>query len=487
MGYGHAVVAGGSIAGLAAAQALADTFDTVTLIERDDYPPTGQGFRRGVPQARHTHVLLEGGQRALEQLFPGLTRDLSGAGAHRIGVPQDLRWLNTCGWFTRVPSKRHMFSLSRELMDHLVRQRLTATANVTIAAGCTVTGLLPDATGVGGVRLTRADGSVADVAADLVVDATGRNTRTPHWLAELGYRPPKETRINASLAYASRRYRIPDGFDGDWKAVYLQAKPPNQRRGAVLFPIEDNRWIVTLGGIDGVGGVGTGPDRPPTDEAGFLDFAASLRSPLIYEAIRHAEPLTDITAYRRTENRRRHYDKLRRWPDRLIVVGDAACAFNPIYGQGMTVAAQTALTLQHALRESSPHQPGFTRKTQRAIARCGDPAWLIATGEDLRYPHTTGATAGPATRLTHRWLDRVTAAANTDPIVTAAFFDVLLLLAPPTSLFRPAIAWRALRPRQPQRTTLNGAPDVSDAHENSAFPAQPEHYNKPLTSTKEKP
>jgi 2-polyprenyl-6-methoxyphenol hydroxylase-like FAD-dependent oxidoreductase len=464
MGYGHAVVAGGSLAGLAAARALAETFDTVTLIERDDYPPTGQGFRRGVPQARHTHVLLEGGQRALERLFPGLAHDMRGAGAHPIGVPQDLRWLNTRGWFTRVPSKRHMFSLSRELIDHLVRQRLAATRNVTIAAGCTVTGLLSAPAGVRGVRLARTDGSVEDMAADLVVDATGRNTRTPHWLTELRYQPPKETRINASLAYASRRYRIPNSFEGEWKAVYLQAKPPNQRRGAVLFPIEDNRWIVTLGGV------GTGPDRPPTDEAGFLEFARSLRSPLIYEAIRDAEPLTGITAYQRTENRRRHYNKLRRWPDRLIVIGDAACAFNPIYGQGMTVAAQTALTLQHALREAAPHQPGFARKTQRAIARCGDPAWLIATGEDLRYPHTTGATAGPATRLTHRWLDRVTAAANTDPVVTAAFFDVLQLLAPPTSLFRPAIARRALRPRPSQRITLNGATDVSEAAENSPAP-----------------
>jgi 2-polyprenyl-6-methoxyphenol hydroxylase-like FAD-dependent oxidoreductase len=456
MGNGHAVVAGGSMAGLAAAQALAETFDAVTLVERDDYSPNGEGFRRGVPQARHTHALLEGGQRALEQLFPGLSRDLRRAGAHWIGAPEDVRWLNACGWFTRLPARRHMFSLSRELMDHLVRHRLTATPNVTIIAGCTVTGLLPDATGIRGVRLTRTDGSVADMAADLVVDATGRNTRTPRWLGELGYRPPKETRINASLAYASRRYRIPDGFEDEWKAVFLQPKPPNQRRGAALFPIEDNRWIVTLGG--------TGePDRPPTDESGFLEFARSLRSPLIYEAIRDAEPVTEITAYLRTENRRRHYDKLRRWPDRLIVLGDAACAFNPIYGQGMSVAAQTALALQHILRESSPHQPGFAKKVQRTVARCGDPAWLIATGEDLRYPTTTGGTAGPATRLTHRWLDRVTAAANTDPIVTAAFFEVLLLLAPPTSLFRPAIAWRALRPRQTAKTDTAAEPAISPA------------------------
>jgi 2-polyprenyl-6-methoxyphenol hydroxylase-like FAD-dependent oxidoreductase len=161
MGYGHAVVAGGSIAGLAAAQALAETFDTVTLVERDDYPATGEGFRRGVAQARQLHALLEGGQRALEQLFPGLDEDLRRAGAHWLGTPEDLRWLNASGWCTQFPARRHLFCLSRELLDHLVRQRLTATPNVTIVSGCAVIGLLPDATGIRGVRLARPGGPVA--------------------------------------------------------------------------------------------------------------------------------------------------------------------------------------------------------------------------------------------------------------------------------------------------------------------------------------
>lgn len=439
MGYGHAVVAGGSIAGLASAQALAETFDTVTLVERDHYPPSGEGYRRGVPQARHLHALLEGGHRALQQLFPGLEDDLDRAGAHWIGVPEDLCWMDAHGWLTRFPARRHLFSLSRELLDHLVRKRLAATPNVTMIDGCAVTGLLPDKTGIRGVRITRADGSVEELGADLVVDATGRNTRTPHWLVELGYRPPPETRIDASLAYASRRYRIPDGFDADWKIAYLLSKPPQQRRMGVLAPIEGNRWMVLLSGVGG------DRDRPPTDEPGFLDFARSLRSPLIYETIRDAEPLSEISAFQRTENRRRHYEKLRRWPDRLIVLGDGACAFNPIYAQGMSVAAQTALALQRILRLTSPHEPGFARKAQRTVARCGDAAWLIATREDLRYPTTTGASAGPATRLTHRWLDRVTSAAGTDPVVNAALIDVLALLAPPTVLFRPSLAWHTLR------------------------------------------
>jgi 2-polyprenyl-6-methoxyphenol hydroxylase-like FAD-dependent oxidoreductase len=264
MGYGHAVVAGGSMAGLTAAQALAETFDTVTLIERDDHPATGERYRRGLPQARHLHALLEGGHRALQQLFPGMEDDLHRAGAHWIGVPEDMCWMNAQGWCTRFPARRHLFSLSRELLDHLVRQRLAANPNVRTIDGCTVTGLLPDRTGVRGVRITRTDGSAEELSADLVVDATGRNTRTPHWLVELGYQPPRETRIDASVAYASRRYRIPDGFDADWKVAYLLSKPPEHRRMGVMAPVERNRWMVTLSGAGG------DRDGPPTDEPGFL-------------------------------------------------------------------------------------------------------------------------------------------------------------------------------------------------------------------------
>jgi 2-polyprenyl-6-methoxyphenol hydroxylase-like FAD-dependent oxidoreductase len=450
MGYGHAVVTGGSVAGLAAAQALAGTFDTVTLLERDRYPATGDGFRRGVPQARHTHILMEGGQRALQHLFPGLEDDLRRAGAHRIGTPEDVRLLSARGWCTQFPARRHLLSLSRELLDHLVRQRLTATPNVKIIDRCAVTGLLPGPTGVRGVRLARADGSLEELDADLVVDATGRNTRTPDWLAQLGYGSPPQTRIDASLAYATRRYRIPDGYHADWKVTYLLAKPPRYQRIGALFQLEGNRWTVTL--------CGAGGDRPPTDEAGFLEFARSLRSPLIYDTIRHAEPLSDISAFQRTENRRRHYEKLHRWPDGLIVLGDAACAFNPIYGQGMSVAAQTALALQHTLRHSAPDQPGFAKKMQRTIARCVDAAWLIATGEDLRYPTTTGASAGPATWLAHRWLDRVASAATIDRTVNAALVDVIALVAPPSALFRPSLAWHTLRTRRPAETDVPAVP-----------------------------
>ncbi|WP_395110176.1 FAD-dependent oxidoreductase [Actinomadura sp. SCN-SB] len=193
-------MAGGSIAGLATAQALAETFDTVTLVERDGYPPRGEGFRRGVPQARHLHALWEGGQRALEQLFPGLTLDLRRVGAHQIGAPEDLRWLNARGWCIQFAPRPDIVCL----LDHTVRQRLTATPNVTILNGWPVTGLLPDATGVRGVHLTCADGSAGEHDVDLVVDATGRNTRTPALAGRTRRLPATRDRIHASPTYASR-------------------------------------------------------------------------------------------------------------------------------------------------------------------------------------------------------------------------------------------------------------------------------------------
>ena len=215
----------------------------------------------------------------------------------------------------------------------------------------------------------------------------------------------------------------------------------------ILFPIENNRWMVTLQGAGG--------DHPPTDEHGFLDFARSLRSPAIFEAIRDAKALTPAVAFANTANRRRHYEKMRRWPDGFVAMGDSACAFNPIYGQGMSVAAQTAVALDERLATHLRRHrtlQGFARQMQRQVAKSGKAAWMIATGDDLRLPTTTstaGAGANAMTRFQHRYLDRVLAAATHDEVVLAAVMKAFFLLSPPESLFRPSIVGRAMR-RRPQ-------------------------------------
>ena len=205
-----------------------------------------------------------------------------------------------------------------------------------------------------------------------MVVADGRNSRLPDWLAALGYEPPQETVVNSFQGYASRLYRPPAGFEADWKALYIQQAPPADPRGGVVSPVEGGLWLVSLIGGDG--------DYPPTDEAGFLDFARSLRSPALYEAIAEAEPLTPIVGQRATENRLRHYDRLGRLPEGVVVVGDAVCAFNPVYGQGMTAAAIGAEVLDRWLRgESSRRSPGRGRVFQHALAQATAAAWQLST------------------------------------------------------------------------------------------------------------
>jgi 2-polyprenyl-6-methoxyphenol hydroxylase-like FAD-dependent oxidoreductase len=216
-----------------------------------------------------------------------------------------------------------------------------------------------------------------------------------------------------------------------------------------MFPIENGQWVVTL--------TGGGRDYPPTDDAGFLEFARSLRSPVLYDAIAGAEPVSPVLGYRRTANQRRHYEELTDLPGRLVVAGDSLCAFNPVYGQGMTVAALQAEALDELLRAG--HGPErFSRIAQKAVARRADDAWMLATGEDLRYPTTQGAKVTAATRLTHRYMDRVLRTAAVDPFVNAAFLRVLNMIDPPQALFRPGVMARSLAPSRPARAPLPTQP-----------------------------
>ena len=358
-------------------------------------------------------------------------------------MPGEMAWLNPMGWMPRF-SRHRMLCASRDLIEWYTRTRLMELSNVEILDGLRVGGLLPaaDASGVSGVKVRRAgeDGAWSVLRADLVVDATGRRSPAPEWLGELGYERPAETRIDAGVAYASRTFRRRPGAtldDEGAQGIFVQSRPPETARTGVMFPIEGDRWMVTMQGAGG--------DAPPIDDDGFVDFARALRSPIIHDAIRFADPLSPAVAFANTANRRRHFERLRRWPEGFVVVGDGVCAFNPVYGQGMTVGAQTAVALESMLREHLRRHDtlaGFARGMQRQVARCGAAAWMIATGDDLRLPSTTGASASAITRMQHRYLDRVMTAATNDEVVAGALIDTFCLLAPPTSLFRPSILRR---------------------------------------------
>ncbi|MFH7594219.1 FAD-dependent monooxygenase [Streptomyces racemochromogenes] len=448
-GHDHAVVLGAGPAGLLTARVLAGYFPRVTVLERDGLPDDGPGFRPGVPQSRHVHVLWSRGIEVMERLLPGITAELTGAGAVLLESPRDFLWLSPADWFQPVPGARMLVG-SRQLLDWTLRRAVRRDRRIEVLGGRAVTGLVagPDRRAVTGVTLR----DRAPLAARLVVDATGRTSKAPAWLAALGYPAPEVTRYDSHLGYASRAYAPPEAPQAGpvarrWRGMYVQGRPESPR-GGVLVPQEDGSWLVTL--------LGNGEHVPPTRDPEFLEFARSLRSPALYEAIRDAEPLSEPTGFRATANEWRHYERMDRWPEGLLVVGDAACRFNPVYGHGMSVAAGAAHALDSALAGLPAHRvPAEARALQRRTAEAAAVAWQIATSEDLRYPWTEGPPPDRATRVLQRYMSRVMAGANTDPAISGPFFGVLSLSAPPNTLLAPGTVLRVL-----SKWRLPTAPDA---------------------------
>ena len=433
-----AVVIGGSIAGLVTARILADHFNRVTIVERDALPESPEP-RAGIPQAHHVHVLLERGQQIAEQLFPGLQNELAQAGAPRIDWLNDVRWMSFNRWGPRFPSNLVTQFATRGLLEYSIRRRLSAFPQIQFIVKSDVVDLLADEsrTRITGVRLHhRDDGSTQDFAerADLIVDASGRDSKTPEWLSELGYERPIETCVNSFLGYASRLYRRSQNSSLDWKGILIRATPPQSSRGAVLLPVEGERWMATLGA--------GGKDYPPTDEVGWLEFARSLPTPIVYDTLKSAEPLSPIHGYRRTENRWRRYERLERLPENFVVLGDAVCAFNPVYGQGMTVAVMGAHALDECLRKQHGELTGLARRFQRELARLNQTPWLMATSADFQYPETEGERPGSQTRWVHAYMFQVGWLTMEDHFTHQTFVEVAHLVKPPSALFDPRIAAR---------------------------------------------
>jgi 2-polyprenyl-6-methoxyphenol hydroxylase-like FAD-dependent oxidoreductase len=431
----RAVVLGGSLAGMLAARVLADAYAQVTVIDRDGLSETPM-HRRGVPHGRHIHGLLARGQRALEELFPGLTAELVAHGVPAGDLLADARLYFSGHRLRQAHAGLVVLCASRPVLEGHVRARVRALPNVAFLDRCDIVGLAatPDGRRVAGVRvLRRADGSAEQVlSADLVVDATGRGSRTPLWLGALGYSRPAKEQVRVGLGYATRTYRLaPDALGGDL-AVLQGATPQHPRTGALQM-LEGDRWMLTLAGMLG--------DHPPTDPDGFLAFARSLQFPDIYETIRDAEPLDDPVPFHFPASVRHRYERLDRFPDGLLVMGDAVCSFNPIYGQGMSVAALEALTLRGHLDGGAAPQP---RRFFGDLARVVDVPWDLAAGGDLAFPGVQGRRSLKS-RLVNAYITRLHAAAAHDASLASAFVRVAGLVAPPQSLLRPSVAVRVLR------------------------------------------
>ena len=379
----HAIVIGGSIAGLCAGRVLSDFFDHVTVIDRDTYP-TGTQERAGVPQSRHVHALLARGRQELERLFPGFDRLMAARGAPDLDFGLDFAALRPTGWAHRETEGFRLLFASRNLLEATVRELFRLLPNVTLQERATVTGLIANRTThlcVTGAQVTPLDaGSPSEMSADLIIDASGRASKAPEWLQALGLEPPEESVVNGHAGYSSRWFQAPepDRWPRDWwwKGIWIDIKEPDHMRAGVLFPLEQGRWIVTLGGM--------AKHYPPTDEAGFMHALSTLRSPILAEAVRLAIPLSPVYSNRAMANRMRHYD---RWRERLggfIALGDSVCAFNPVYGQGMTTGAVSATILANCLQKYGPAHPDFTRHFFQAQAQFQDNPWRMATRSEER-------------------------------------------------------------------------------------------------------
>ena len=430
----RAVVLGAGTAGLLAARVLAESHDQVTVVDRDDLPASTEP-RRGVPQAQHAHALLARGQQILEELFPGLTEELELEGAMTGAFLGDTRMLLSGERLRSGPSGLIALSASRGLLEGRIRARVRELPGVRLLPRSQAVGIRHDGGIVTGVRLKprSTDGPGDFLEARTVVDATGRTSRAPAWLEAIGCPAPAEEKVPIDLAYATRRYRLgSDSLKGDLAVVHgLTASHP---RGGVLALLEGEQGIVTLAGIVG--------DRPPSDPDGFELYAKSLQFGDIGDVISGAQPIDDPVTYRFASSTWRHYERARGLPEGFAVMGDALCSFNPIYGQGMTIAALETLVLRRHLEQHGRIRPS---PFHRHVARVVRPAWRMATGADVLLPQLDRRpTRGQ--QVLGAYVRRLHARAAKDETLSRSFVRVSGLVDRPEALFRPRVARRVFGP-----------------------------------------
>ena len=439
--FSRVIVMGASIAGLWTARALSDHFEEVLLLERDHLPDRPD-FRSGVPQGRQFHTLLLSGLQQMRAWFPGLEEELISAGAIPYDLIGDTLLQVRDRWLPQFDSGDVLLSCSRPLLESGIRRRLLQNPRVRILEGMEVIGLQgsTDNRRVTGVRTrpyrggsNHPEAGTVHVA-DFIVDALGRRSQTPTWLVELGYRAPEESEVDSFLGYVTRKYKRKPNTT----ILLIGANPPHDPYSGVVFPEENDTMVALM--------IGYNKYYPPTDPVEFEAFAHHL-GPEFQEAIKNAEPLSQPHGYRGTSSRWRHYELLERWPERYVVLGDAFCGFNPVYGQGMSVAAMSAAALAKHLRHSHGQLDGLAKSTLREISRITQGVWLLATSADLEFPGTQGGTIknGPLQRFSRWYIGEMLDAMAFDNKVRLQFIAVNQLVKPGTALFAPGIILRTLR------------------------------------------
>lgn len=443
----HAIVVGGSMAGLVSARVLSERFERVTVVERDPYPDSPQP-RRGLPQSRHIHFVLAGGREQLEALFPRLAADLLAAGAIKFDYARDTYIRSQHGRLGQFESNLMVYGCSRPLIDFLVVGYVRELANVELRDRCDVAGLIVEQGAVRGVELRGPAGETEHLYGNLVVDATGRRAASVGWIEQHGYAAPTMRAVSSNLGYACREYRREEPFEPDWRMISTIPQAPEWSRCAAVFPIEGQRWLAMIASI--------GDDRPTADDDAFLPFAATVGHPALYEHLARLEPRTSVVVNRTSRTQMRSWHRAR-MPAGLVVIGDAVCAFNPIYGQGITVATLSALELGAEIdrqRQRHGELSRLSKAFQRRLLRLVLGPFLAVAGLDATWPGATGVEQlGAFGRfMSSRLGRRIVASSNAkmsfiagDPTAMEAVLRVAHFNGSALALLRPQMVMRLVR------------------------------------------
>jgi 2-polyprenyl-6-methoxyphenol hydroxylase-like FAD-dependent oxidoreductase len=431
----HAIVIGASLGGLITARALINHFEKVTILEKDTVHDEPES-RKGQPQTRHLHGLLPMGLNIMKTYFPGLLSDFESRGASVVDFAGSMQWYAYGGYRKKFHFGMNGVVASRPLIEYVVRKRLLAIPNIQLIDNCTVKQLINSENHdrVTGIVMEQKNAGQVSLDADLVIDVSGRGSRSFQWLKEMGYETPELSEVKVNVSYTTRIYRRDpqDPRGKNW--IFCSPHAPYEYRAGGAFAIEGDRWIVSLGGWH---------NQPlPGNEEEFAAYAKSLPLPDIDSIISTCEPVSDIMQYKYPSSLRRHYEKLNRFPKGYLVLGDAACSFNPVYGQGMTSAAMQAAALDGLLHQNIAEDK-LAKKFFSKAAKIIDIPWGMAVGEDFRYPETKGPKPA-GINIINKYVSRVHKATLKDKVVCEAFLKVMSLLKPPASLFHPKIVWRVM-------------------------------------------
>ncbi|WP_158102986.1 FAD-dependent oxidoreductase [Lentzea kentuckyensis] len=463
----RALVIGAGFAGLLAARVLSESYGDVVLVERDQITTdpannsttnhsaannsaannsaannsaagNANGYRAGVPQAHHPHALLARGAEVLETLFPRLGTELEDAGAVRADLGSDVLSRVPAGWAPRDHLGLSVLSMTRVTIERIIRRRVLKLPNVSVVDGVTIDGLLHDRGTVTGVHGQR-DGTPYTDYADLVVDASGRNSKLVSWLAEHGVHCPAPMIVNGHLAYTSRLYEVNHDLKLDWKTACESTHAPTTKRGGAVSSVDGGLWFVTL--------FGAGGEVAPTDEDGFLAYAATLECQDIAEIIKTATPASQIYKAANLRSRWNRFHKVPNWPRGLLALGDSVVSLNPVHGHGMTLAALNAAELRNLLQDHDLAKEPLT--FQHAIAKTARIPWASATTTDLGWS-TRKLPLG--TRFMRWYIKRLFEAVPGNRQVYRSFIRVSQMVDHPAALFRPAVLLRVLSGRRPRAT-----------------------------------